>query len=418
MSRRMDTVEVHADPEWLDGPRRMGWLRRQHGGSGNVFSFEYDPDWLALPEKLAFDPDLALVRGSQYPPADRANFGIFLDSSPDRWGRVLMQRRESARARSERRTPRTLGEWDYLLGVNDATRMGALRFRNAEGQFLHTGDAQPAPPLTSLRELEAASLKLEEHAAGDDTSQDLRWLAQLIAPGSSLGGARPKASVVDEQGRLCIAKFPSRMDTRDIGAWEVVVHRLAAKAGIDVPRVRALGLGSGAGTTFLAERFDRTPQGRRRAFVSAMTLTQRRDGEPGASYLELVDLLQSHGAATLKDCGELFRRVVFNILIHNTDDHLRNHGCFLTPKGLRLSPVYDVNPTPDRNELTLAINEIDTYCDVEIALAAARDYGLASKDAGHVVQQVQSAVSGWRREAAALKISNAEQELMAAAFAA
>lgn len=417
MSRGMDTVEVHADPEWLDGIQRMGWLRCQHGGKGEIFSFEYAPEWLALSEKFAFDPELAMVRGTQYPAAGRANFGIFLDSAPDRWGRMLMQRRESARARAEERAPRVLGEWDYLLGVNDETRMGALRFRGDDGAFLDEDAAQAAPPLASLRELQAASLKLEVQPAKDDTPEDTRWLAQLIAPGSSLGGARPKASVRDDDGRLCIAKFPSMSDTHDVGAWELVAHRLAKKAGIDVPPARALRFGAASGATFLVQRFDRTVEGQRHAFVSAMTLTQRRDGEPGASYLELVDLLQSRGAATQTDCTELFRRVVFNILIHNTDDHLRNHGFLLTPDGLRLSPAYDINPVPDRKELTLAINEIDTHCDVDIALATARDYGLTSKDADHIVQEVRTVVSGWRREAVALEIPKAEQDLMAAAFA-
>ena len=417
MSRGIDTVEVHADLEWLDAPQLMGWLHHQPGGRGSVFSFEYSPDWIATPDAFAFDPDMALVAGSQYPPADRTNFGIFLDSAPDRWGRVLMQRRENARARAEKRRPRTLTEWDYLLGVHDATRMGALRFRGADGAFLDSDDAQAAPPLARLRELQAASLKFEAQAAGEDTPEDIRWLAQLVAPGSSLGGARPKASVRDEHGRLCIAKFPSRQDVRDVGAWEIVAHRLAAKAGICVPPVHALRLGEGHGTTFLAERFDRTANGKRRAFVSAMTLTQRADGEAGASYLELVDLLQSRGADTRRDCEELFRRVVFGILIHNVDDHLRNHGFILTPQGLRLSPAYDLNPVPDRTELTLAINESDTHCDIDIALKASKDYGLARIDAERILLEVRDAVAGWRREASALKLSKAEQDLTAPAFA-
>lgn len=416
MNPGLDIVEVHADPEWLPGPQRMGWLRRQRSGRGEVFSFEYAPDWLATPDALAFDPELALVQGPQYPAADRANFGIFLDSAPDRWGRVLMQRRENLRARAGQRRPRTLTEWDYLLGVHDETRMGALRFRGDEGSFLDADDALAAPPLASLRELQAASLRFEAQDGEDARPEDLGWLAQLIAPGSSLGGARPKASVRDEHGALCIAKFPSRQDARDMGGWELVAHRLAAKAGIRIPPARELRLGESPYTTFLAKRFDRTPDGRRCAFVSAMTLTQRKDGEPGASYLELVDLLQSRGADTRADCEELFRRVVFSILIHNTDDHLRNHGFFLTPTGLRLSPAYDINPVPDRDELTLAINETETRCDVEIAMEASRNYGITDKDADAILKTVQSAVATWRTEATALKIPKADQEEMAAAF--
>ncbi|WP_395643877.1 type II toxin-antitoxin system HipA family toxin [Rudaea sp.] len=415
MSRGIDTVEVHADLDWLATPRRMGWLHHRSGGKTAVFSFEYDSAWLANPDAFAFDPDLALVSGTQYPPVDRANFGIFLDSAPDRWGRVLMQRRENGQALADKRRPHVLGEWDFLLGVHDETRMGALRFRIGDGPFLDANSMQAAPPLTSLRELETASLRFEARDDAHDKPADLRWLSQLIAPGSSLGGARPKASVRDEDGRLCIAKFPSRQDTRDVGAWELVAHRLAAKAGIQVPATRALHLGT-VGTTFLAERFDRTLQGRRRAFVSAMTLTQRKDGEPGASYLELVDLLQSRGADTRVDCEELFRRVLFGISIHNVDDHLRNHGFILTPTGLRLSPAYDINPVPDRDELTLAINETDTHCDVDIAMRAARDYGLTAKRADAILVQVREAVSGWRRVATSLKIPKSEQALMASAF--
>jgi serine/threonine-protein kinase HipA len=358
-----------------------------------------------------------LVGGPQYPAPDRQNFGIFLDSSPDRWGRVLMQRRENLRARREERRPRSLTEWDFLLGVHDETRLGALRFRDPHsGQFIDSDEMLAAPPIASLRELQTASLNFESHADDQGEPGDERWLTQLFAPGSSLGGARPKASVRDEDGLLCVAKFPSRQDRRDVGAWEIVAHRLAAKAGINVPDARALRVPDSAYTTFLARRFDRTATGRRLAFVSAMTLTQRDDGEPGASYLELVDLLQSRGANTHADCRELFRRVVFSILIHNTDDHLRNHGFFIEERGITLSPAYDINPSTHRNELTLAINEVDTTCDVSIALEAHAEYGLSKIEANEIIEKATAAVSSWRREAALARIPKADQELMAPAF--
>ncbi len=220
----------------------------------------------------------------------------------------------------------------------------------------------------------------------------------------------------DEEGALCLAKFPSRQDRRDVGAWELVAHRLAAKAGINVPQTRALRVPDSAYTTFLAKRFDRTADGRRLAFVSAMTLTQRSDGEPGASYLELVDLLQSQGRDTHADCLELFRRVVFSILIHNTDDHLRNHGFFIGERGISLSPAYDINPSNDRNELTLAINEVDTACDVSIAMAAHPEYGLSKIEADGIIEKATAAVASWRSEAARAGISKSDQELMAPAF--
>lgn len=413
----LDTVEVCIDLERFDHPALMGRLHRRQSGTGEIFSFEYDPAWLEQPEVFSFDPDLALAGGHQYPAPQRKNFGIFLDSAPDRWGRVLMQRRENVRARQEKRKPRALTEWDFLLGVHDETRLGALRFREGIDTAFIDSDAQiAAPPLTSLRELQAASLQFEKHIDDEDNPLYEKWITQLFAPGSSLGGARPKASVRDEVGILYMAKFPSKNDTRDVGGWELVAHRLARKAGIIVPDAKPLHFPDSPYTTFLVRRFDRTPNGGRLAFISAMTLTQHTDGEAGASYLELVDLLQSRGADTWTDSIQLFRRVLFNILIHNTDDHLRNHGFFLDTGGIRLSPAYDINPSIDRQELALAINEVETACDVSIAMETSQDYGLNQSEAADVLKQVQDAVTGWRQEAIRLNIPNADQDLMAAAF--
>lgn len=415
-SRAHDHVIVHADLTPSAAPVVMGVLHCRRGRN-DIFSFDYQRSWLESAQAFSFDPDLLLVEGPQYPPPARSNFGIFLDSSPDRWGRMLMQRRENARARDEGRPPRTLGEWDFLLGVHDETRMGALRFQSPDDASFIDNDPQfSAPPLTSLRELQAASLQYEMHADEEDHPAYRQWLAQLFAPGTSLGGARPKASVRDERGHLCIAKFPSRDDRRDIGAWELVAHALAVRAGIDVPPVRAMRLPDSPHTTFIAHRFDRTAGGGRRAFVSAMTLTQRIDGEPGASYLELIDLLQSSGADTRRDCRELFRRVLFNILIHNTDDHLRNHGFFIDRNGITLSPAYDLNPVPDQDSLSLAINEVDTACEVAVAMDACADYGLNRREAELLLADVRGAVRHWRQEAQRLRIPSGEIEQMRAAF--
>ena len=413
----LHTVQVCVDGESLTTPALMGTLHCQRTGAGEIFSFDYDRSWLRRAEVFAFDPALALVSGPQYPAADRASFGIFLDSSPDRWGRVLMQRRENTRARREARRPRGLTEWDFLLGVHDETRLGALRFRGRDdGPFIDSDTRLAAPPMTSLRELQAASLRFEEHVNEEEHPDYEHWLSQLFAPGTSLGGARPKASVRDERGVLCMAKFPSRQDMRDVGAWELVAHRLAADAGIAVSAARPLRLPDSPYTTFVVERFDRTSAGGRRAFVSAMTLTQRKDGEGGASYLELVDLLQTRGAETRADCQQLFRRVLFNVSIHNTDDHLRNHGFFISADGIRLSPAYDMNPSIERRELSLAINEVETACDVAIAMDAAGDYGLSNEDAVRVLKEVRGAVTQWRNVANSLSIPASEQALMAAAF--
>jgi serine/threonine-protein kinase HipA len=412
----IETVEVYLDANQSTKPDMMGTLHCQRSGKGELFSFKYAKAWLDQAEAFAFDPDLALDEGHQYPSADRSNFGIFTDSSPDRWGRVLMQRRENARARHEGLRPRTLTEWDFLLGVHDETRLGALRFKLPDGPYVDTDTKLAAPPLTSLRELQAASLQFERHLNDEEHPEYAKWLTQLIAPGSSLGGARPKASVRDERGALCIAKFPSRQDTRDVGAWELVANSLARKSGIQVPVARALHFEESAFTTFLVNRFDRTAAGHRVAFVSAMTLTQRKDGETGASYIELVDLLQSRGANTLADCEQLFRRVLLNIRIHNTDDHLRNHGFFVDKQGIRLSPAYDINPSVDRNELSLAIDETDPTCDVAVAMNAYKAYGISEAQADAALKSVEMAVASWRIEAQRFGISRAEQNLMGTAF--
>lgn len=413
--RTVNTVEVVVDLERLGGLQRMGLLHRQTGAGGDVFSFEYDENWLKHPEVFQFDPDLQLSEGRIYAPADRENFGIFLDSSPDRWGRLLMQRRAARRAARAGEAAPTLTAWDYLLGVHDATRLGALRFRRSELEpFLDDSDDAAAPPLARLQALQAVSLKLEDERADENPEYD-SWLAQLVAPGSSLGGARPKAAVIDEQGCLCIAKFPSRQDTHDVGGWEFVVHVLAEMAGIHVAPAKPLRLGD-KGHTFLTRRFDRTASGGRKAFVSAMTLLQRKDGEPGTSYLELVELLQARGASTKSDSAQLFRRVVFNVCVSNTDDHLRNHGFFIEPQGLVLAPAYDMNPNPERRELSIAIDEANTTCDIEVARKAAPHYGLSPGEAAGVVAEVRAAIANWRDEAVNLGIARAEQNRMQAAF--
>jgi serine/threonine-protein kinase HipA len=418
MSGRQRTVQVYVDVDGTGGPTLMGTLHAQSAGREEVFSFEYALEWLRDEAAFAFDPDLQLLEGAQYPAQSRSNFGIFLDSSPDRWGRLLMQRRENLRAKQEERKPRRLTDWDYLLGVHDETRLGALRLRSSSGgEFLDSDRRLAAPPITSVRELQAASDGLERHIDEEDNPEYARWLNQLWAPGSSLGGARPKASVRDEAGNLCIAKFPSRADIRDMAAWEMLAHRLASKCGIGLPEARLLDSGGRDQSTFLVKRFDRTASGGRLAFVSAMTLTQRRDGETGASYLELVELLQRQGVDTLGDTHQLFRRIVFSILIHNTDDHLRNHGFFVEDRGVRLSPAYDINPSVDRDDLTLAINETETTCDVEIARAAHRMYALSLKEADGVIAEVLDAVKSWRGEAEVLRIRRSEQDQMASAFA-
>ncbi len=408
-------IEVFADWEGLDGPALMGRLSTSPSRGKEIFSFEYEPSWLESSRYTQLDPALGLYDGVQYP-ATKPNFGVFLDSAPDRWGRTLMQRREAHLARVEHRRVRRLMESDYLLGVFDGHRMGALRFRMG-GTFLDDNDELATPPWTSLRDLEHASLQLER-ADADADPRHARWLEMLVAPGSSLGGARPKASVIDTKSRLWIAKFPSRQDTGDSGAWEGVVHALARRAAVDVPVARVQRFGS-QHHTFLSRRFDRTDTGRRLHVASAMTLLERQDGDSGgegASYLELAELLRRLGARTSADLEQLWRRIVFFICVSNTDDHLRNHSFLLTPRGWTLSPAYDVNPAPLGDGLTLNVSESDNAQDLELAREVAPHFRLTSARAEEVVTEVVGAVRGWRQVARDRGLSRSEREQMQRAF--
>jgi serine/threonine-protein kinase HipA len=397
---------------WFDDERRVGTLRAAMARGKQVFSFEYDPSWLATGPAIALDPALRPARGPQYPPAGRDTFGVFLDSAPDRWGRVLMQRREAQLAREARRPERRLVELDYLLGVYDGHRLGALRYRIGDGPFLDDNTELASPPWTSLRKLEQASLALERDGAERDPRYGA-WLRMLIAPGRSLGGARPKASVVDPHGALWLAKFPSREDRVDVGAWEQVVNVLGARAGIEVAASRCQKLGS-KHHTFLTKRFDRRPRGRVH-FASAMTLLERRDGDP-ASYLELARVIAQRGAHPARDLEQLWRRIAFFTCVSNVDDHLRNHGFLLEADGWALAPAYDVNPTPDGNGLVLNISETDNAQDLELVRDVAASFRVKPRRAEAILGEVVAAVRGWPAEARRLKLSRDDQDRMAPAF--
>lgn len=415
-------IEVVADWVGLGGPTPMGHLTATQARGKEVFAFDYDERWLSSPSRQQLDPSLALYGGPQYPAKNRQNFGVFLDSAPDRWGRVLMRRREAQLARAEGRAERHLLESDYLLGVHDGHRMGALRFRIG-GRFLDDNDELASPPWTSLRELEHASLQLEREGIEDDPEYG-RWLRMLIAPGGSLGGARPKASVRDEKDRLWIAKFPSRNDDDDIGAWECVVHDLAERAGVVVPKARLCRFGSsksgGHGHhTFLSRRFDRTDAAGRLHFASAMTLLDRIDGQAaddGVSYLALADLLMRLGSNTSADLEQLWRRIVFSICVSNTDDHLRNHGFMLVPTGWGLAPAYDMNPDPQGAGLKLNISETDNAQDIDLALSVASVFRVKKARARDIVSEVTGAVSQWRAVATSHGLSRIAQDRVRRAF--
>jgi serine/threonine-protein kinase HipA len=418
MKRNELKIWVYGDWQFLGGVRLMGILTTQHIRGKEIFSFEYNDNWITSSGQALFlDPNLSMYKGKQYLPEEHHNFGLFLDSSPDRWGRLLMRRREAWSAKKEEREERTLFESDYLLGVFDGTRMGGLRFKLEEGgDFLNNQKKMAAPPWTSIRELEYASLQLERDDVFNDPEY-AKWLNLLIDPGSSLGGARPKASVTDEKGNLWIAKFPSAKDDKDAGAWEMVVHQLAANCGIEVPEAKIQQFSSKQ-HTFLTKRFDRIQQ-QRIHFASAMTLLGLQDGvdyKDGISYLNLAEFIIQQSASAKEDLEQLWRRILFNILVSNTDDHLRNHGFLLTNHGWRLSPAYDMNPNEMGNGLTLNISENSNELDISVVMHTAIYYQVKVDTANKILQEMLKEIANWRAIAKKFGISNSEIEQTKRAF--
>ncbi len=416
MSNPGKSIWVYAHWQGFEKPKPCGILTAETLKGKESFSFEYSVDWLSSGHAQFLDPDLQLYRGRQFPNPEKKSFGLFLDSAPDRWGRLLMRRREAILARKESRIPVKLDESDFLLGVHDMARMGALRFKYDEsGPFLAADSPMTTPPWTKLRELEQAS---DEFESADEDSLEEKWLAVLLDPGSSLGGARPKVSVIDPAGALWIAKFPAKQDDFDSGAWEMTVHELAVKAGLSVPEAR-LERFSKRGSTFLVKRFDRTPGNGRIHFASAMTLLGKNDGasaQDGTSYLELVECIIKYGFQPEKDLEELWKRIVFSIAVSNTDDHLRNHGFLLKGSSWYLSPAYDINPSPFGNGLSLNINEHDNSLDFELALKAAPWFHLDAKKSRSLLDEIRSAVAPWKKMATDYGISRTEINRMKAAF--
>lgn len=407
-------ILVYADWVELNKPMFMGTLVATHLKGREVFSFSYQKEWLESGIAQNLDPDLQLFGGPQYLSSDKKNFGFFLDSSPDRWGRVLMDRREAILARTEQRKVKTLFEEDYLLGVFDLHRMGAIRFKTDEnGPFLNDDIGLATPPFTSLRELEFASLQLEKNELKEE--DQIKWINLLIAPGASLGGARPKASVSGKDGSLWIAKFPSLNDKIDIGGWEMVASVLAKKVGIQTTASMVKKFNN-KHHTYLSCRFDRNINGKRFHFASAMTLLGKTDGVEGVSYLDLAEFIMRNGANVENDLHELWKRIVFNIAVKNTDDHLRNHGFILSKKGWLLSPVYDVNPVYFGKGLTLNVSEIDNALDFELAISVADYFRIENVRAKKIVYEVKQAIKKWNTLAADLNISSQERDLMASAF--
>ena len=385
------------------------WCRTKDGRESA--SFEYAQEWLNNSARFSLEPALALAKGTFHTNSEHAIFGAIGDSAPDRWGRVLMRRAEISFAKEQKRTPKTLTESDYLLGVNDEARQGALRFTETPGgKYLADAVVNSIPPLIELPKLLSAS---QHFLASKENISDLKL---LLAPGSSLGGARPKASIIDKDKSLAIAKFPKKDDEYNTVLWEAVSLALAKASKIDTPvwRVEKI-LGK---DVLVVKRFDRNNK-ERIPFLSAMSMLQAKDNE-SRSYLEIAYSLLECGAFPKSDTKELFRRIVFNILISNTDDHLRNHGFLLeSQKGWRLSPVYDVNPTPiqikSRN-LSLNINFNDNAASLDTALSVIEELRIPLQEAKSIIREVASSIKNWRQTAKKFKLSDKEIDYMSSAF--
>ena len=404
----VDDIEVHID--FAPGLKRVGTLHRQGRRGSEAISFEYHPDWLGEEERFSLEPALTLNRGAFAPQKGQQIFGSIGDSAPDTWGRRLMQRAERRLAEREGRAIRTLMEADYLLGVSDVSRLGALRFRRPGEEQFQSSTAVGVPGQIELGRL----LHITERILRDEESDE--DLQMIFAPGSSLGGARPKASVIDQHGRLAIAKFPKETDDYSIETWEYLALQLAARAGIRTPHhelIRVTGR-----PVLLSRRFDRSG-GTRIPFLSALSMMGLKDGDHG-SYPELVDVLTQHGAQAAVDAHELYRRMVFNVLISNVDDHLRNHGFLWAGRGgWTLSPVYDINPTPTdvrQRILTTNISLDEGTCDLDLVVSVAEYFGLAPAVAKTTIKNVATATATWREVAAAVEVSPTEIRRMASAF--
>lgn len=401
----MERLLVFADFDWLDKPELVGELCYEKLRGSESYAFRFDDNWLKFHAGIKLSEDINNYPGLQYTQPGNDIFGCFSDALPDRWGRTLLKRREQIQASEEKRAVRNLSSFDYLMGIDDFSKMGGFRLkRELDGDFINVSPSLKIPPLTELRQLVLASQEVEK-SEENDVLPEKKWIAQLIQPGTSLGGARPKAGVLDDSGNLCIAKFPSRKDDYDTGLWEHFSHLLARKAGIYAAQTKVLG-GLGKYHTLLSKRFDRTDEGKRIHFASSMSLIGLRDGDNaqgGYGYLNIVDFILQSCCDVEKNLQELYRRVAFNICIGNSDDHFRNHGFLLTPRGWTLSPAYDMNPTLNEYQ-SLLINESSNKADIRTLLESCESYMIKKEVAENIIRQVQAAVAGWENLAVLLQI--------------
>lgn len=405
----MKKLLVYADFDWLEEVRLVGELSYESICGADSYGFSFDKEWLRDYGSLFLSADLNPYIGTQYTEEGKDIFGCFSDALPDRWGRMLFMRKEQIIAKEEQRSIHRISSFDYLLGIDDFSRMGGFRFKESpEGDFINSSPVLRMPPLTDIRTLEAASWEIEQSEDANELPNK-KWLSQLLQPGSSLGGARPKANVVDTDRSLYVAKFPSRKDDYDAGLWEHFCHLLAKKAGVNAANTKVISTGTKY-HTLLSRRFDRKEGGIRIYFASAMTMLGLNDGDNashGYGYLDIVDFIIQHCTDVQANLQELYRRVAFNICIGNSDDHFRNHGFLLTAKGWTLSPAYDMNPTLSQHQ-SLLINSNTSEANLEYLAEASDEYMLEKEVAQRIIDEVTEAMRGWRTLATKLNITTRE----------
>ena len=410
----MKKLYVYADFDWLKEMELIGELGYESLRGADSYSFTFNNEWLRQHSNLFLSDDLNNYPGQQYTQPDKDIFGCFSDALPDRWGRTLLLRREQIAAAEEKRPIRRLSSFDFLTGIDDFSRMGGFRFKeDFDGEFINVSESLKIPPLTDIRELIAASAEIEK-CEENNMLPDRKWIAQLVQPGTSLGGARPKANVIDTDKTLYVAKFPSRKDEYDTGLWEHFSHLLAIKVGINAAQTKVLTTGEKY-HTLLSKRFDRTQEGKRIHFASAMTLLGLEDGDNatnGHGYLDMVDFILQNCTDVERNLQELYRRVAFNICIGSSDDHFRNHGFLLTAKGWTLSPAYDMNPTLNEYQ-SLLISSTTNKSDLSILFDTCEDYMINFKTAEKIISEVVEVVKEWRELAIRLGISKSEMNMFA-----
>ncbi len=401
----------------MERPLLVGELGYESLRGSDSYSFKFDNEWLRRYGGLFLSADINNYPGQQYTQPGRDIFGCFSDALPDRWGRLLLNRREQILATEEKRPIRKLSSFDYLMGIDDFSRMGGFRFKeNQDGEFINCEKSLRIPPLTDIRALAAACMEIEKSEERNQLPEK-KWLLQLVQPGTSLGGARPKAGVMDERGNLYIAKFPSRNDDHDVGLWEHHSHLLAKAAGVVAAETSIIETG-GKSHTLLSKRFDRTADGKRRHFASAMTLLGLTDGcdaKSGNGYLDIVDFILQNCCDVEDNLRQLYRRVAFNIAIGNSDDHFRNHGFLLTPRGWTLSPAYDLNPTLNDYQ-ALLINSTTNHADLNILLDSSEEYMIGKEDAKRIIDDVKTGVKQWKSIAIRLGIAKREIDMFEQVF--